>query len=43
MSLRQPLTLLATFGMLLTASYFWHSEMDRLEQRKQGDMPAMSK
>jgi hypothetical protein len=30
MALRGPLTLLATFGMLLTASYYVHLETDRL-------------
>jgi hypothetical protein len=32
MALRAPLTLLATFGMLLTATRHVHSELDRAEQ-----------
>lgn len=31
MGLRLPLTLAASFGMLTTASYFWHKEQARLE------------
>jgi hypothetical protein len=40
MSVRAPLTMLASFGVLLTASYYMHLESDRVKALESARQPA---
>lgn len=43
MTLRVPLTLLATFGMLLTATRHLHAEIDKVKEAEEAAGAAASK